>query len=96
VLYKHTLILNADIFDGNTGFEYFIYQQSPLTGAQNEGCLLYVKSIAPNEAKVGITTAGNDIVAFFGVSTGVLPVRVKKLWKNATTGIDGSCIIALW
>jgi hypothetical protein len=96
VVSKTTLILNADIFDGSTGLDYFIYQQSPLTGAQNEGCLLYVKSISPEEAKVGITTAGNDRVDFFGVSTGVLPVRVKKLWKASTLGIDGSSVIALW
>ena len=96
VVDENTLILNQDIFDGGTGVDYFIYQQSPLTGAQNEGCLLYVKSTAPNEGKASITTAGNDKVVLLGVSTGVLPVRVKKLWKDNTDALDGLSLIALW
>lgn len=96
VVDKYTLILNQNIFDGATGIDYFIYQQSPLTGAQNEGCLLYVKSTAPGEGKADITTAGNDRVVLLGLSTGVLPVKVKKLWKNNTYGVDGLSLIALW
>ena len=95
VVDENTLILNTDVFDGGTGVHYFIYQQSPLTGAQNEGCLLYVKSTVPNEGKVSITTAGNDRVVLLGVSTGVLPVKVKKLWKD-NTAVDGISLIALW
>ncbi len=96
VVDEHTLLLNADIFAGATGEDYFIYQQSPLTGAQNEGCLLYVKSVTPGDGMADITTAGNDRVTLLGVSTGVLPVKVKKLWKENTGGLDGLSIIALW
>lgn len=96
VVDENTLILNANIFAENTDIEYFIYQQSPLTGAQNEGCLLYVKSTAPNEGKAYITTAGNDRVVLLGISTGVLPVKVKKLWKDNTDGLDSLSLIALW
>lgn len=96
VVDKFTLILNADVFEGGTGIDYFIYQQSPLTGAQNEGCLLYVKSIVTNGGIADITTAGNDRVVLLGLSTGVLPVKVKKLWKGSTDGLDDLSLIALW
>jgi hypothetical protein len=96
VVDEHTLLLNADIFAGATGIEYFIYQQSPLTGSQNEGCLLYVKSLSSNEGTADITTAGNDRVSLLGISTGVLPVKIKKLWKDNTDGLDTLSFIALW
>lgn len=96
VVNETTLKLNSDVFGAETSIEYFIYQQSPLTGAQNEGCLLYVKATAPGEAKIDITTAGNDRVVLLGISSGVLPVKVKKLWKENTDAVDGLSLIALW
>ena len=73
--------------------EYSIYQQSPVTGSQNQGCLLYV-SCAAGEGALQVTTAGNDIVFFDNLSSGVLPVRVKKAWRE-NRGINGP-IVALW
>jgi len=73
--------------------EYFIYQQSPIAGSQNQGCLLYV-GCADGLGQLQVTTAGNDIVLFTGLSSGVLPVRVKKAWRENRLEINGT--IALW
>jgi hypothetical protein len=90
---KFSLILNADVFEGNTDIDYLIYQQSPLTGSQNEGCLLYFEASGVI-GRANVTTAGNDVVRFYGLSSGVLPVKVKKLWADGTVNISSP--IALW
>lgn len=72
---------------------YKIYQQSPMTGSQNQGCLLYV-SCTVNAGSLMVTTAGNDVVIFRGLSSGVLPIRVKKAWSENRESIDD--VIALW
>jgi hypothetical protein len=77
-----------------TGDTYSIYQQSPITGSQNQGCLLYFNSTVPNEGSLKVTTAGNDIVLFEGLSSGVLPVRVKKAWRDGRE--NNGIVIALW
>jgi len=76
-----------------TGDIYSIYQQSPITGSQNQGCLLYVSCVA-GEGTLQVTTAGNDIIFFQGLSSGVLPVRVKRAWRE-NRNIAGNPI-ALW
>lgn len=73
--------------------DYFIYQQSPITGAQNQGCLLYIGCTQGGGA-IQVTTAGNDVVLFRGLSSGVLPVRVKRAWRENRG--DNNSIIALW
>lgn len=77
-----------------TGDTYSIYQQSPITGSQNQGCLLYFNSTVPNEGSLKVTTAGNDIVLFKGLSSGVLPVRVKRAWRDGRE--NNGVVIALW
>jgi hypothetical protein len=77
-----------------TGDTYSIYQQSPITGSQNQGCLLYFNSTVPNEGSLKVTTAGNDIVLFEGLSSGVLPVRVKRAWRDERVNVG--VVIALW
>jgi hypothetical protein len=94
VIDTNTLILNTDIFGENTGFEYFIYQQSPITGSQNEGCLLYFQVTAAGDGSVSVVTTGNDTVTFNGLSTGMLPVKIKKLWLNGTNNVTNA--VALW
>ena len=95
VVDKTSLILNADIFDGNTEVDYFIYQQSPLTGAQNEGCLLFFENAdIENGARAQITTSGNDLIILRGLRESMLPVKIKKLWKADTVNISSPT--ALW
>lgn len=94
VVNETTLKLNSDVFGAETSIEYFIYQQSPLTGSQNEGCLLFCTAENTNFGSVVVTTSGNDFVVFNFIFSEVLPVKVKKVWKDETN--LGANPIALW
>jgi hypothetical protein len=83
------LLIDSDIF--TLGSEsYAVYQNSPLSGEPNAGCVLYVGF----GGDVFVTTAGGDNVLFAGVPTGsFIPVNVVKVWQSATTA---DFIVALW
>lgn len=83
------LPLSADIF--TLGSEsYVIYQNSPLSGDPNAGCVLYVGA----GGDVEVVTAGGDTVIFVGVPTGAfVPVNVIQVKASAT---NADKIVALW
>ena len=82
------LELNVDIM--TSGQDYIIYQNSPLSGDPNAGCVLYVGT----GGDLAVTTAGGDYAFFAGVPTGAfVPVNVIKVWSADTTANN---IVALW
>lgn len=83
------LNLDADIFSG-AGESYVIYQNSPLSGEPNAGCVLYVGI----GGDVEIVTAGDDTVIMIQVPSGTfIPINVLQV-KATNTSASG--IIALW
>ena len=90
VISQHELLLNSDIF-GGSGWAYRIYQDGAQTGLGNQGAVLY---IGGGSGSLTVTTSGNDIVTFVGVSAGTFfPVNVVKVHASGT---DCTNIIALW
>jgi hypothetical protein len=89
VIDANTLLLNEGIILlSNTS--YSIYQESPQTGFNNQGAVLYIGGAG----NLKVTTSGNDEVLFLGVQAGTFfPVNVVKVWA---TGTDCTNIIALW
>jgi len=89
VIGQHELLLNDDIIP-DAGYPYSIYQDGAQTGLGNQGAVLYVGGAGD----LRVTTSGNDIVVFVGVSAGTFfPVNVVKLHASGTTCTN---IIALW
>lgn len=83
------LALNDDIFP-SAGDSYVIYQNSPLSGEPNAGCVLYVGI----GGDVEIVTAGDDTVIMIQVPSGTfIPINVLQV-KATNTSASG--IIALW
>jgi hypothetical protein len=83
------VLLTDDIFPAG-GDNYIIYQNSPLSGEPNAGCVLYVGGAGDVE----VVTSGGDTVVFTAVPTGsFIPVNVVQLKANGTTAQK---IVALW
>jgi len=73
-----------------SGDKYVIYQNSPLSGEPNAGCVLYVGL----GGTMTVVTSGGDTVAFADVPTGTfVPVNVVQVLSNGT---DAGKIVALW
>lgn len=90
VIDENTLLLNASV--PIVDEEYKIYQQSPVTGAQNQGCLLYIGGTTPVGA-LDVNTIGGERMIVSGVPHGMFNIQVNKVWKNGTTVGE---IYALW
>lgn len=83
------VLLTDDIFPTG-GSNYIIYQNSPLSGEPNAGCVLYVGAAGDVE----VVTAGGDTVVFATVPAGAfIPVNVVQVKASST---DAGRIIALW
>lgn len=91
VIDENTLLLNVA---GGVVLDdaYKIYQQSPVTGAQNQGCLLYIGGTTP-VGTLDVSTVGGDRIIISGVPHGMFNIQVNKVWKNGTTVGE---IYALW
>lgn len=86
--YATELVLTDDIMV--SGDKYVIYQNSPLSGEPNAGCVLYVGL----GGTMTVVTSGGDTVAFADVPTGTfVPVNVVQVLSNGT---DAGKIVALW
>jgi hypothetical protein len=73
-----------------SGDKYTIYQNSPLSGEPNAGCVLYVGT----GGDITAVTAGGDTVTFSQVPTGTfVPVNVVQVLASGT---DADKILALW
>lgn len=66
VISSSELELNWDMFNGNDGVPYFIYQAGSQTGFGNQGCVLYIG----NGGSLKVLTSGNDIVTLFNTQGG--------------------------
>lgn len=85
------LELNVDIM--TSGQDYIIYQNSPLSGDPNAGCVLYVGGLTAGDVEV--VTAGGDTVIFALVPAGsFVPVNVVQVKASGTDA--GLYIVALW
>jgi hypothetical protein len=89
---QHTLVLNADIFGGDTGVPYLIYQEGAQTGLGNTGCNLYIGggSIYKN---MHVTTIGGESIVISLVGPAFFPIQVKKVWLTDT---ELGQIFAVW
>lgn len=86
--YATELVLTDDIMV--SGDAYTIYQNSPLSGQPNAGCVLYVGT----GGDITAVTAGGDTVTFSQVPTGTfVPVNVVQVLANGT---NAEKIVALW
>ena len=94
VIDKDTLLLNADIMV-NAGNEFIVYQEGPITGLGNQGCILYLGG-AQNVGELHVTTIGGDDMVIAKISKPFFPIQVKKVWLTGTAGLDQSDIYALW
>lgn len=89
--YATELVLTDDIMA--SGDTYTIYQNSPLSGEPNAGCVLYVGGLAAGDVEV--VTAGGDTVIFALVPAGsFVPVNVVQVKASGTDA--GLYIVALW
>jgi hypothetical protein len=86
VIDKNNLLLNNDIFAGEAGIPYIIYQEGAKTGLGNTGCYLYIQE---GDVNYEVITIGGDRVMFMPTKGTVLPVQVKRV-------ISGGGCIALW
>jgi hypothetical protein len=83
-------ILSLSTMSVTSGDTYVIYQNSPLSGEPNAGCVLYVGM----GGTMTVVTSGGDTVAFADVPTGTfVPVNVVQVLSNGT---DAGKIVALW
>lgn len=86
--YANELVLKDDIM--TSGDKYVIYQNSPLSGQPNAGCVLYVGT----GGDIMAVTAGGDTVTFSQVPTGTfVPVNVVRVLSSGTSAEK---IVALW
>lgn len=88
------LNLNADIFNGSTGLEYFIYQEGAQTGLGNTGCNLYIGG-GQNEGELHVTTIGGDDMFISKVTKPFFPIQIKKVWATSTS-LESGQIYAVW
>lgn len=73
-----------------SGNAYTIYQNSPLSGQPNAGCVLYVGT----GGDITVVTAGGDTVVLSQVPTGTfVPVNVVQV---TASGTSAEKIVALW
>ena len=83
-------ILSLSTMSVTSGDTYIIYQNSPLSGEPNAGCVLYVGT----GGDITAVTAGGDTVTFSQVPTGTfVPVNVVQVLANGT---DAEKLVALW
>lgn len=74
----------------SSGDKYVIYQNSPLSGEPNAGCVLYVGV----GGDLNVITAGGDLILFSQIPTGAfVPVNVVQVLASAT---NAEKIVALW
>lgn len=89
-----TLTLSANIMASGENFSLYRKPDS------NEGCWLWVSSNGSGSGSaidIVVLTAGGDQVEFADWSqSGVLPVRVKRVFATGTTISTPGQIIALW
>jgi hypothetical protein len=76
------------------GDSYEIYQQSPITGLQNQGCALYIDLPIGTPASLSIVTPGNDAVDLSDAVAGILPFQIIKV--NAAGTSTSAKYYALW
>lgn len=94
VIDKDTLLLNADIMV-NAENEFIVYQEGPITGLGNQGCILYLGG-TQNVGELHITTIGGDDMVIAKINKPFFPIQVKKVWLTGTSNLDPSDIYALW
>ena len=84
-------ILSLSTMSVTSGDTYIIYQNSPLSGEPNAGCVLYVGGAGGD---ITVVTAGGDTVTFTQVPAGTfVPVNVVQITASGTTAEK---IVALW
>jgi hypothetical protein len=76
------------------GDSYEIYQQSPITGLQNQGCALYIDLPLDTTVSLSVVTAGEDSVDLSDASAGTLPFQIVKVNSSGTSAV--SKYYALW
>jgi hypothetical protein len=93
VIDENTLSLSSagGIVIGNP---YEIYQGSPITGLQNQGCSLYIDLPIGTSAPLSVVTPGGDTISLSDVAGGMLPIQVVKV--NASGTLSTNPIYALW
>ena len=87
----NTVTISDDIFDVGSVDGYKIFST---TDVRTEPCVLYIGG-SSDGSSLKVLTADDDIITFYNPARGfVLPVQVKRVFKEGT--IDISEIVALW
>lgn len=82
-----TLSVSADVFA--SGENYRIYAEE-----EKNGAILYIGDLgAAAEDDIRILTAGEDDVTIVGVSKGLIPIQIKKIFSTGTSIVSA---YALW